>query len=661
MEQPFLHALSVVLAAPQQCWSQPDGHVVPSPIQGVYCCDVRIASEVVLGAGDLVVEAIGTVESGGGFARYDAVARTPEFGADPAIVWSRERTLTADGIRERVVVRSSASEARALPLLLIVRPDATPMSAVRASVTVNDPPMPRATGDGSYTWTFGHAGRATLRAPGARLLDRAGAVYALWQVTVPARGTTSVEWLLDAADPGFPFVHSPSVVAEATGSEPLDLLVQTARRDLAALRMTDRDDPEHTFYAAGAPWFLTLFGRDSLLAARLALPWSPEVALSTLKVLASRQGTAIDPATAEQPGKIPHEVRGEALRLYGTASRAPGAEDIVLPPVYYGTIDATCLWISLLGDVVEVGLPQEDLDALMPNLRAALGWLRDHADADGDGFIEYHDTGDGLVNQGWKDSGDSIRWADGSLAESPIALCEVQGYAHEAAVVGARLLERADDTVGARFWRNWAADLAARFREKFWTFDDIGLYPAIALDASKRPVTGVASNMGHLLGTGILTEAEARTVVARLMHPTMRSGYGIRTLSSDNGGYWPLGYHVGSVWTHDNGVILHGMLRDGFAVEAKTLASELLRAAIAYDYRLPELYAGYGAEETPSPQPFPAACHPQAWAAATAAVIERVLRPWPLWRLAEDIRYVREQAAPARSVESPATYDDPTD
>lgn len=659
MEQPFLHDLSVVLAAPQQCWSQADGQVHPSAIQGVYCCDVRIASEVVLGAGEQVAEAIGAIEPGGGSARYDTVGRTPEYGADPAIVWSRERSLDADGLRERIVVRSAAPEARTIPLLLIVRPDATPMSAVRASVTVNDPPMPRGS-DRSYTWTFGRSGRATLTAPGARLIDREGAVYALWRVEVPARGTTAVEWRLEASDPGFPFVHSPGTLPEATGGEPLDLLVQTARRDLAALRMTDRDNPDHTFYAAGAPWFLTLFGRDSLLAARLSLPWAPEVALSTLKALASRQGTRVDPATAEQPGKIPHEVRGEALRLYGTATHTPTGADIVLPPVYYGTIDATCLWISLLGDLVEAGIADEDVDGLMPNLRAALGWLRDHSDADGDGFLEYHDDGGGLANQGWKDSGDSIRWADGSLAESPIALCEVQGYAHEAALVGARLLDRVGDAVGARFWRNWAAALATRFREKFWTFDEIGLYPAIALDAGKRPVTGVASNMGHLLGTGILTDAESRTVVARLMHPTMRSGFGIRTLSSDNGGYWPLGYHVGSVWTHDNGVILHGMLRDGFAAEAKTLVSELLRAATAYDYRLPELYAGYGADETTTPLPFPAACHPQAWAAATAAVVERVLRPWPLWRLAEDIRSVHEQATPARSV-SPAPYDEPTD
>lgn len=625
MEQPYLHDLSVVLAAPHQCWSRGDGQIMESAVQGVYCADVRIADTVVLGGAGVANEAIGTVEPGGGRARFDTVWRTPDLGADPAIVCRRERRLTGDGLRERIVVRSSAPEARTFPVLLHLRPDSTPMSDVRASVSTGERPVATAHDDGSYTWSFGHAGEACFLAPGAIVQQWDGNVHAQWDVIVPAGGEASVEWRLVAADASFPFVHSPGAAREATGTEPLDLLVYTAGRDLGALRMTDHDEESHTFYAAGAPWFLTLFGRDSLLAARLSLSWAPDVALSTLNVLAARQGTTTDPGTAEQPGKIPHEVRGEPLRLYG-AGRHTGTDDVVLPPVYYGTIDATCLWIMLLGDLEAAGMADDDFSALVPHLRAALAWLRDDADADGDGFLEYADTGDGLSNQGWKDSGDSIRWADGSLATSPIALCEAQGYAHEAAIVGARLLDRLGESAEAAAWRIWAAELAERFRAQFWVRDELGPYPAIALDAEKRAVTGVASNMGHLLGTGILSADEARTVVDRLLHPTLRSGFGIRTLSTDNRGYWPLGYHVGTIWTHDNGVILSGMLRDGFVAEAKLLAAELLRAATAYDYRLPELYAGYGADETPTPLPFPAACHPQAWAAATAAVIERALR-----------------------------------
>ena len=625
MEQPYLHDLSVVLEAPQQCWSRRDGQIVESAIQGVYCADTRVADVVVLTALGVGNDPVGAVEPGGGRARYDTVWRTPDLGADPAIVCRRERRLTADGLRERIVVRSAAAEARTFPLQLMIRPDSTPMAAVRASVSADQRPIATAQDDGSYTWPFGHEGQACFLAPGAIVTRGDHDLHALWDIDVPAHGEASVEWRLVASDTAFPFVHSPGAARESDGTEPLDLLVQTASRDLAALRMTDRDDPGRPFYAAGAPWFLTLFGRDSLLAARLSLPWSSTVALGTLKALAARQGVRTDPASGEQPGKIPHEVRGEPLPLYGPGRHA-GTDAIVLPPVYYGTIDATCLWVMLLGDLVDDGLAEEELDGLMPNLRAALGWLRDHSDSDGDGFLEYIDTGDGLSNQGWKDSGDSIRWADGSLATSPIALCEAQGYAHAAALVGARLLERDGELDDAASWRGWAADLAGRFRETFWVRDRLGPYPAIALDAEKRPVTGVASNMGHLLGTGILSHDEARVVVDRLMHPTLRSGFGIRTLSTDNEGYWPLGYHVGSIWTHDNGVILSGMVHDGFDAEARVLAAELLRAAGAYDYRLPELYAGYGSDETPAPQPFPAACHPQAWAAATTAVIERALR-----------------------------------
>ncbi len=623
MEQPYLHDLSVVLAAPEQCWSRRDGQIVESAVQGVYCADVRVASTVTLTADGHTNEHIGTVEPGGGTARFDTVWRTPDLGADPAVVCRRERTVTAKGLYERVVVRSAAPHDFRVLLTLVVRPDSTPMSAVRSSLASEQRPVATPHDDGTCTWPFGQSGEACLVAPGSFVQVAPDSIHAVWDLEVPTRGEVSVQWRLLASDPGFPFVHSGAEHQPGTGVEALDLLVQTASRDLAALRMTG--GARELFYAAGAPWFLTLFGRDALLSARLSLPWSPDVALGTLNALAARQGTTSDAATAEQPGKIPHEVRGEPLRLYGPG-RHEGDHDIVLPPVYYGTIDATCLWVLLLGDLEQTGLAEDDLARLVPHLRAALTWIGEYGDADSDGFLEYIDTGDGLSNQGWKDSADSIRWADGRLARGPIALCEAQGYAHEAALVGARLLERLGAASEASTWREWALHLAQRFRDHFWVRDELGPYPAIALDADKQPVTGVASNMGHLLGTGILSAEEAAVVVDRLMHPTLRSGFGIRTLSTDNAAYWPLGYHVGSIWTHDNGVILAGMLREGFTSEARVLASELLRAATAYGYRLPELYAGYGVDESPGPLPFPAACHPQAWAAATAAVVERALR-----------------------------------
>jgi len=203
-------------------------------------------------------------------------------------------------------------------------------------------------------------------------------------------------------------------------------------------------------------------------------------------------------------------------------------------------------------------------------------------------------------------------------------LCEVQGYAYEAAICGAAVLD-AFGRAGAERWRAYAADMARRFRASFWCEDELGPYPAIALDANKRPVDGVSSNMGHLLGTGILNAEEKTEITRRLLDPSMFSGYGIRTISTSNGGYWPLRYHVGSVWSHDTAMILSGLLRDGFTDEAATLARGLLAAADGFDYRLPELFSGHSADEVSQPIPYPASCRPQAWAAASAVPIALAL------------------------------------
>jgi glycogen debranching enzyme len=260
------------------------------------------------------------------------------------------------------------------------------------------------------------------------------------------------------------------------------------------------------------------------------------------------------------------------------------------------------------------------VEALLPSLEAALAWMRDFGDSDGDGLLEYVDeTGHGLSNQGWKDSGDSVQWRSGELAEGPIALCEVQAYAYEAATHGADLLEHfgrdADD------WRDWASRLKARFDETFWIDDPDGAYPAIALDASKNAVDTVTSNLGHLLGTGLLSADQAALVAARLVSPEMSSGYGLRTMSTDSAGYWPLSYHGGSVWTHDTAIAIDGLVKDGFRDEAGELIAGLLAAASGFDYRMPELHSGDAASTAGRPIPYPAACRPQAWSAAAAVSV----------------------------------------
>jgi glycogen debranching enzyme len=409
--------------------------------------------------------------------------------------------------------------------------------------------------------------------------------------------------------------RNPWALARAQGDDlRLGQLLRQAMPDAAALRMATASAPGDVFLAGGAPWYLTLFGRDSIWAARLMLPFGWQLAAGTLRTLAALQGRRLDNATGEAPGKIPHELR--------TAGRQAASG---LPSLYYGTIDATPLWVCLLHDAWRWGMPEAEVRALLPSLTAALEYLRDYGDADGDGFLEYLDhSGRGLANQGWKDSGDAIRFASGQIAMAPVALCEVQGYAYEAASRCADLLDALGEP-GGPHWRAWAGRLAAAFRSSFWVSDAAGPYPALALDGAKRPVDSVTSNMGHLLGTGLLTAPEEAHVAARLTGPDMSSGYGLRTMSAANGGYSPLSYHCGSVWSHDTAIVIRGLAGSGHAAEAAVIANGLLDAAAAFGWRLPELFAGDARAQLPWPSPYPASCRPQAWAAASAGALVQAL------------------------------------
>ncbi len=391
-------------------------------------------------------------------------------------------------------------------------------------------------------------------------------------------------------------------------------LVRRSVADLATLELDDPESPGDRYAAAGSPWFLTLFGRDSIWAALMALPYDIELARGTLRVLARRQGTAIDAETEEEPGKILHEVRRGALAERGD-----------LPPFYFGSVDSTPLFVVLAHEAWSWGLADSDIESLMPNIEAALDWLPRYGDADSDGFVEYVQHGErSLSNQGWKDSKDGIRFADGRIATAPLALSEVQGYAYEAAVRGAKLLDHFGRPGGDR-WRAWAKELADRFRASFWVEDERGPYPAVALDEHKRPVDSVASNMGHLLSTGLLDDQERSWIAARLGSAAMASGWGLRTLSETSGGFNPLSYHCGAVWPHDTAIAVWGLARSGHATEATTLLRGLVRAAPAFNYRLPELFSGFSYDFSALPVPYPSACRPQAWAAAGALLLTRAL------------------------------------
>jgi glycogen debranching enzyme len=387
--------------------------------------------------------------------------------------------------------------------------------------------------------------------------------------------------------------------------------------DLAQLQVALPDNPSEVFLAAGVPWYLTLFGRDSIWAARMLLPLSTDLALGTLRALARRQGRSFDPRTGDQPGKVLHEVR--RLTNYDEAS----AKLHTLPPVYYGTIDATPLWVCLLHDAWRWGLPEAQVAPLLGAMRRCLEWLAGPGRG-GDGLVRYEDgSGKGLANQGWKDSSDAVQFRDGRLARPPIAMCEVQAYAHEAAIGGAELLE-AFGLEGAERWRGLAAELADGFRSQFWVTDHEGPYPAIALEGDGTPVDSLSSNIGHLLGTGILSPDEGTLVARRLGGPDLNCGFGLRTLATSSKGYNPLSYHVGSVWPHDTAIAITGLARTG-GQEAQRVAGllieGLLSAAEAFDYRLPELYGGCERSRRRRPVPYPASCHPQAWTAASSVAV----------------------------------------
>ena len=630
LHQPFVHDLVGVFHAPVQAWSRPEGAVRGTGAEGIYLGDTRVASQLELTADGAELSPLGTQVRSAREVVFRDVVSLADGVVDPILTLERVRTADARGIGERIRLISDDLRPRRVRLLLGMVTDGATMSAVKDPGLLHrsEGVRPIVTVEGSAArWAIGDAGGlATLHTSDGGVALTADGPVLTWQIDleVAPGGVASASWRLDLEDPSVPFsaataTWAPSAARRAAEAGDGDeqraaaLLLERSLSDLDALRLQLPGQPEQTFFAAGAPWFFTLFGRDSLLSALLALPVDRSIAEGTLRTLAARQGTHVDIGTAQQPGKILHEVRAQGMEM----------ADSHLPPVYYGTIDATPLWIELLHETRGAGLADAVLEELRPALVSASRWLLEHADADGDGFLEYLDeSGHGLANQGWKDSGDSIRFADGSLAEGTIALAEVQGYAYAAALHAADLLD--DSELSPRL-RDWAEELRARFHEVFWCEDELGPYVALALDGAKRPVTGVASNMGHLLGTGILDAAQERLVVDRLLHPSMFSGYGIRTLSTTNGGYGPLRYHGGSVWTHDTGYILRGMLRSGFEAEARVVARGLLRAAHGFDQRLPELFSGQGTDQVDPPIPYPASCRPQAWAAASAVPVAMAL------------------------------------
>lgn len=627
--QPLLHDALAVLRAPTQVWSAADGSLGSSAIHGVYFSDVRLIRGLRFRIGGEDAEHLSSASPTADRALLHSLLRhLDEPTPDPGVRLELERIATTTGWSDRLTIVNRRELDLETTMDLDLDLDAVSLDVVKQGLAAPVPIAPRIDGD-TVAWE-GEGVTATLAAEGFTIVPTATGVRLTADVVVPARGRLARELRLKARDSigavrgaELPVPWSAPRV-EGPDSR-LPRWIDRSLADLDCLRMTTAQHPDRQFLAAGAPWFFTLFGRDSLWAARFLLPLGTDLARDTLHVLAGLQGTAMVDDTAEEPGKIMHELRRQTLVIDDGTS---------LPPLYYGTVDATALWVCLLHDAWRWGLADDEVRALLPALRRALAWMRDHGDADGDGLLEYVDrSGHGLANQGWKDSGDSVQWRDGSLAEGPIALCEVQAYAFEAATHGAELLEAFGDDEArgeAASWREWAERLRTRFHESFWVDDPDGAYPAIALDATKRKVDTVTSNLGHLLGTGLLDAEQSALVARRLGSPQMSSGFGLRTMSSDAGGFWPLSYHGGSVWTHDTAIAILGLAREGHDAVAAELIEGLLAAAEGFDYRMPELHSGDARAEVGRPVPYPAACRPQAWSAASAvAVLSAALRLIP--------------------------------
>ncbi len=391
---------------------------------------------------------------------------------------------------------------------------------------------------------------------------------------------------------------------------PLQRLVD---RGLGDLRVLLTDLGYGKFPVAGLPWFGVPFGRDSLIAALQMLAFQPEVAKGTLYTMASKQGAKVDPWRDEQPGKIIHEIRFGELAT---------TEQIPFTP-YYGTIDATPLFLILLTEYVKWTGDLQVVEDLETNIEAALTWIDQYGDRDGDLFVEYHqEASKGIANQGWKDSGDSIVHRSGDYATTPIALSEVQGYVFQAKMGLASIYDKLGNPK-AEALREESQKLKIKFDEAFW-MDDVNYY-AIALDRDKQQVGTITSNPGHVLFSEMLDEEKAKAVIETLISPKMFSGFGIRTMGTGEAGYNPMSYHDGSIWPHDNSMVLLGMSKIKEQEAANVVIEGLIEAAAHFEYdRLPELFCGYDRSVGKAVK-YPVACSPQAWAAGTPLVMVQTI------------------------------------
>lgn len=614
------------------CLSDNAGDVIPGTSHGLYFRDTRLVSRWALRLDGQSPHPLSVISEEAFTARF-VLRRPPRPGERNSTVLLVRERLVADGLHETITVHNHGAESTAVTLTLEVAADFADMFAVRAGTAAG--PGVEATVNGTELRLRDPADpdRGVLISAPSDAVVVSGVLS--WRLVVPPAGQWRAEVVVaplagneitrpasggdrGRSGPAQRIQRWRASSAVLAADDPtLNAVLARSTTDLGTLQVEDPALGGHRFVAAGAPWYMTLFGRDSLLAAWMALPLDVGLAVGTVRNLAASQGARVDPATEEQPGRILHE-----LRLGPDSARVLGGSH------YYGTVDATPLFVMLLAECWRWGADPGAVRDLLPAADAALSWIDEHGDRDGDGFVEYQRATDhSLVNQGWKDSADAINDAEGRLADPPIALCEVQGYTYAALLARAELAEAFGDPVTAARFSQRAEDLRARFAEAFWLADR-GWY-AVALDRRKQPVDALTSNAAHCLWTGIACDEHAARLIERLADQDMDTGYGLRTLASSMGAYNPMSYHNGSVWPHDTAIAVAGLLRyahlPGAVALATRLATGVMDAAAAFGGRLPELYCGFSRGQFNSPVPYPTSCSPQAWASGAPLLLVRSL------------------------------------
>jgi glycogen debranching enzyme len=620
------------------CISEPGGDIVPDRSHGLFVRDTRMLSRWELRVDGIEPQPL-SVQQGEPYAGTFLGRMPPRAGKADSTLLVIRRRYVGDGMREDITLRNTSARAKRFKIELTAEADFADLFEVkgrsrpRAAATT-------AVADSALIITSSRRERRQeLQITGDQNPSVADDGVLSWRLSVPghAEGTISVEAVPIDDGVAMTLRHPRGHALEKTlparrlrkwrqrGPQvrtPDRNLAQVLGRsveDIGALRIFDPEHPSWPAVAAGAPWFMALFGRDSLLTAWMLLPWDPSLALGTLRTLAAWQGNDVDAGSEEEPGKILHEVRFGPAASFALGGRS----------AYYGSVDATPLFVMLMAELQRWGGKENAVAALLPHADRALEWIETYGDADGDGFVEYRrKTSHGLVNQGWKDSWDGINFADGTIAEAPIALAEVQGYVYAAYRARARMAKLAGDAPAVAHWRKKAKQLKRDFNERFW-IPDKGWF-ATGLDADKRQIDSLTSNMGHCLWTGIVAKDKAAAVARHLMSPEMFSGWGIRTLASSMAAYNPMSYHNGSVWPHDNAICAAGLMRYGFIEQAQRVTDTIIDAAAPFGYRLPELFCGFSRDEFPAPVPYPTSCSPQAWAAgAPLLLLHSLLRFTP--------------------------------